>query len=136
MSVLNKKWFIIPQKDKKIGLPQNPILMLLAATAIYSMIIPTAIIDLSTVIYQEIYFGIMNIPKIKRSEYLVFDRQKLAQLTAMQKLGCVYCSYVNGILAWCKAVANQTETYSCAIKHLATKEGQEHQQDFYEFNEI
>ncbi|MBD3280136.1 hypothetical protein GF389_01255, partial [Candidatus Dojkabacteria bacterium] len=110
MSEVNKKWFIIPQKNKKLDLPRNPILMIVAAVSIYSMILPAMIIDISTVIYQEIYFSIMKIPKIKRVDYLVFDRQKLKQLTPTQKLGCVYCSYVNGILAWCKAVANQTET--------------------------
>lgn len=136
MAQINKKWFIIPQKGKKPELPRNPLVMLFAAIAIYSMIVPIVILDITTYIYQETYFYIMNIPKIRRSDYLTFDRHKLAQLSPMQKLGCVYCSYGNGILAWARAVANQTETYSCAIKHIATKEGQEHQSEFYEINSI
>ncbi|MBN1331961.1 hypothetical protein JW978_03690 [Candidatus Dojkabacteria bacterium] len=136
MEKINRKWFIIPQKNKTIRLPRNPLLTVFAAIAIYSMIIPTVFVDITAQIYQVVYFSIMHIPKIKRSDYLVFDRQRISTLNPMQKLGCIYCSYVNGILAWAKALANQTEIYSCAIKHSTKREGQEHQEEYYEINNI
>ena len=37
------------------------------------------------------------------------------------------------MIAWVKAVINQTEIYSCAIKHKKPVKGQDHQNDFYEY---
>lgn len=125
---------IVPQKDTRFKTPDT-FRALIAAIFIWSMIGPLIILDICTYIYQEVYFSILEIPKIKRSEYLVFDRFELEKLTLVQKLGCLYCSYGNGILAWAKDVANQTETYSCAIKHNTKKKGQEHQGMYYERSE-
>lgn len=102
---------------------------------IWSAIIPIIMMDLYTTVYQAVYFTIQGIPKISRAEYLNFDRWNLSKLTLGQKLSCIYCGYANGISAWCKAVVNQTEVYSCAIKHKYEMPGQEHQREFAEYKE-
>lgn len=104
----------------------------IAALSIYSMLIPFAFLDICLFLYQGIYFWYLNIPKIKRSQYFIFDRMDLDKLSHWQKINCFYCEYVNGLTAYAKAVANQTEIYSCAIKHKTKKFGQEHHQEFYE----
>lgn len=107
-----------------------------AGLAIYSMIIPIMIIDAWTQIYQLVYFGLRGIPFVKRSEFLIMDRFNLKKLTFAQKVNCLYCEYANGVLAWLKAVANQTEIHSCAIKHSVQPLGHEHQQNFYSYNQF
>ena len=54
---------------------------------------------------------------MKRADYLVFDRGQLAYLNTIEKIGCVYCSYANGLLAWITEVAARTEQGFCPIKH-------------------
>ncbi len=74
--------------------------------------------DLVCAFYQLICFPIYRIKWVKRSEYiLIFDRNKLPYLDGMQKLGCMYCGYANGILRYMKEVAGRTEKYWCGIMH-------------------
>ena len=35
----------------------------------------------------------------------------------MDKLGCVYCGYANGLLPYASQIAAKTESYWCGIKH-------------------
>jgi hypothetical protein len=82
-------------------------LVLLTAPVIYAGIVPFLLLD----------FPIYNIAKVRRSDYLVFDRDHLAYLNALEKLNCAYCSYANGIIAFTREVAARTEQYWCPIKH-------------------
>jgi len=123
---------IIPQEDKVIKFP-SIVLQFIAAISIYFMALPYFLLDLAILQYQAIYFEITGIPKLKRSDYVIFDRSKLSKLNFGQKVNCVYCEYVNGLSAYAKAIANQTEIYSCAIKHHTMAEGQEHQKDFFDY---
>ncbi len=101
---------------------------------IWSLIIPVTITDLWLGFYQFIYFGVHAIPKISRSEYVVVDRHHLKKLTFWQKLNCAYCGYANGVINWAKAIAAQTEIYSCAIKHWHPAKGQEgHEKGYYSY---
>ncbi len=109
-------------------------LRVIAGTAIWAMVIPTMLIHLSLWLYQEIYFSTYEIPKMRFRDFLIMDRQKLSKLTWGQKLSCAFCAYTNGVAAWFKAVSNQTEVYSCAIKHSVFKEGQEYQKEFFEYD--
>jgi hypothetical protein len=68
-------------------------------------------------LYQAVCFPIYGIAKIKRADYLVFDRLHLAYLNALEKLNCAYCSYANGIIAFTREIAARTEQYWCPIKH-------------------
>jgi len=126
--------FLVPQKNVRMDrMPLRKIhLVLIAALAIHGMIIPIVFLDVTTFVYQQVYFSIFSIPKISRKKYVKFTRHALPQLSVVQKWSCWYCEYTNGVLSWAKAVANQTEVYSCAIKYSHTFEGQEYQEHFYE----
>lgn len=91
--------------------------MILTAPAIYALIIPLLLLDLFVAVYQAACFPVYGIPRVSRSEYLVFDRGRLAYLNAVEKLNCAYCSYANGLLAYVREVASRTEEYWCPIKH-------------------
>ena len=94
----------------------NPLVML-TAPLIYAGIIPFVLLDIFVSIFQAVCFPIYGIPKIKRADYLVFDRHHLAYLNALEKLNCAYCSYTNGIIAFTREIAARTEQYWCPIKH-------------------
>jgi len=128
---------ILVTKKRRLFLHEhNPFAVLLAAITIYAMIIPMMISDVATSIYQAIYFSVFDIPKIDRREYVVMDRWDLKKLNLIQKLNCVYCEYGNGVTAWAKAVASQTEIHSCAIKHRHLVRGQQEGEDYYKYSDF
>lgn len=92
-------------------------LVILTTPVIYSLIIPFILLDIMVTLYQFICFPVYNIPKVKRAQYLVFDRNHLSYLNTIQKINCAYCSYGNGIIAYTREVAARTEQYWCPIKH-------------------
>jgi len=128
---INKQAGVIIQEGKSLDFG-NPIHVALGTLSIYFMIVPIGFLDFCIWFYQFLYFGSRKIPKIKRSDFVVMDRGKLKRLNFIEKVDCVYCEYVNGVLAFAKAVAAQTEIYSCAIKHKFSAPGQDHQNEFYE----
>ena len=91
--------------------------MILTAPVIYSLIIPLVLLDLFVVVYQGVCFPVYGIPRVRRRDYMAFDRGHLAYLNAIEKLNCAYCSYANGLLAYVREVASRTEEYWCPIKH-------------------
>jgi len=95
----------------------SPFLVLLTAPIIWSCLLPLAFLDLVISTYQALCFGIYGIPKVCRSDYLLFDRNRLAYLNFLEKLNCAYCAYGNGVLAYTAEVAARTEQYWCPIKH-------------------
>ena len=92
-------------------------LSIATAPIIYAVVIPLAFLDLSMSLYQAICFPAYGIPKVRRGDYIIFDRHKLAYLNALEKFNCVYCSYGNGIIAYAQEIASRTESYWCPIKH-------------------
>jgi hypothetical protein len=98
-------------------LRQTPLTFVLSAPAIYGMIIPLLILDLSITTYQHICFRIYRIPRVDRSEYMLIDRHHLAYLNIIQKLNCMYCGYANGLMAYAREIAARTEQFWCPIKH-------------------
>jgi hypothetical protein len=60
----------------------------------------------------------------------------LKRLNFRQKISCAYCAYGNAVSSWVKAVMNQTETYSCAIKHSTERKGLEYQKDFLPYDKF
>ncbi len=91
--------------------------MILTAPAIYALIMPVLLLDLFVVVYQTVCFPVYGIPRVRRSDYLAFDRGQLAYLNALEKLNCAYCSYANGVFGYVREVASRTEEYWCPIKH-------------------
>jgi hypothetical protein len=92
-------------------------LSIVTAPIIYAVVVPLALLDLSMSIYQAICFPAYGIPKVRRGDYIIFDRHKLAYLNALEKFNCVYCSYGNGTIAYAQEIASRTEAYWCPIKH-------------------
>jgi hypothetical protein len=92
-------------------------LNILTAPIIYSMIVPIAVIDASFSVYQALCFPLYGISRVRRSVYIVIDRQHLAYLNTIEKLNCVYCGYANGVLAYVREIAGRTEQYWCPIRH-------------------
>jgi hypothetical protein len=116
-------------------LDANP-LVILCAPVIYSLIIPIALADLWIMAYQAICFPIYKIPKVRRRDYLIFDRHHLAYLNIIEKINCGYCSYANGAIAFIREVASRTEIYWCPIKHARRVLGPHpHYQGFADFGD-
>ena len=116
-------------------LDANP-LMILSAPVIYSLLIPIALADLWVMAYQAICFPVYKIPKVRRRDYLVFDRHHLAYLNIIEKINCAYCSYANGAIAFIREVASRTEVYWCPIKHARRVLGPHpHYQGFADFGD-
>lgn len=87
------------------------------APVIYAVFFPMLLLDLSVTIYQLVCFPLYGIPRVRRRDYLVFDRAHLAYLNIVEKFNCAYCSYGNGLAAYFKEVVARTEQYWCPIKH-------------------
>lgn len=94
---------------------------ILSMPFIYGMIIPAVILDIFLFIYQQTAIRLYGIPLVKRSEYIVFDRKHLSYLNMIQKINCLYCSYVNGLFSYAVEVAGRTEKYWCPIKAARRK---------------
>ena len=90
---------------------------LLTAPIIYAVAVPLLLLDLMVTLYQWICFPVYGIPKVKRSDFLVFDRHHLAYLNLLEKFNCFYCSYANGLLPYFREIVGRTEQYWCPIKH-------------------
>ncbi len=94
-----------------------PLLQFLAAPIIYGMVIPAILFDVLVFIYQQVVFRIFKVEFLKRSDYIVYDRHYLGYLNSIEKLNCVYCSYINGLMQYASAISARTEFYFCPIKH-------------------
>lgn len=90
---------------------------ILSAPFIYSMITPFVLLDVWLNVYQAICFPLYRIPKVRRADYIVIDRHRLAYLNSIEKVNCVYCGYGNGLIAYAREIAARTEQYWCPIKH-------------------
>lgn len=93
--------------------PQN----LITGPIIYSMIFPMMLFDLCVSFYQFACFPIYGITKVKRSDYIVFDRHQLDYLNFIEKFHCTYCEYGNGLMGYMGEILARTEAYFCPIKH-------------------
>lgn len=93
--------------------PQN----LVTGPIIYFMLIPMLLLDLTVSLYQAVSFPIYRIAKVRRADYIVFDRHELGYLNFYERLHCEYCAYANGLLSFCTEIVARTEEYFCPIKH-------------------
>ncbi len=93
--------------------PQN----LITGPIIYGMVIPMMLIDLCVTLYQWTCFPIYGITRVRRGDYIVFDRHYLGYLNFIEKFHCTYCEYGNGLMAYMTEILARTEQYFCPIKH-------------------
>jgi hypothetical protein len=113
--------FLRQQRRYKIGLlgflARTRPLVALTAPLIYAGWIPFLLMDLFVTVYQAVCFPVYRIPRVRRADYMVFDRADLPYLNAIEKFNCFYCSYGNCVAAYTREVAARTEQYWCPIKH-------------------
>ncbi len=109
---------------------------IVTAPVIYSLIIPFMLIDFMATLYQQICFRVYGLPRVKRSSYFVFDRQRLAYLNVIEKFNCVYCSYGNSVISYVREIAARTEQYWCPIKHTRRARDPHHfEQNFLDYGD-
>lgn len=129
--------FLRQQRRYKVNLlrfmAQSRPLVLLTSPIIYLGWIPFLLMDVFVTLYQAICFPVYRIPKVRRRDYLNFDRAALPYLNLVEKFNCFYCSYGNGVAAYTREVAARTEQYWCPIKHARRVRGaHERYPDFFE----
>jgi hypothetical protein len=95
---------------------------------IYSLAPPFVLLDLCVQTYQRICFPLLGIERVRRREYLRFDRHRLGYLNLLQKGNCLYCGYVNGLVAFVRDVAARTEQFWCPIQHANHPRGKHRRQ--------
>lgn len=107
-----REWFAGSRVQSIISLP-----------FIYGMIVPFVLLDFSLFCFQVVCFRLYDIKPVTRSDYVVIDRHRLSYLNFFEKTNCVYCSYVNGLIAYAREIAGRTEQYWCPIKHARKVKG-------------
>ncbi len=118
-----KKW--------KVGvveavLKSKPLLIFkftLSAPFIYGVFIPAVIFHFALELYHQVAFRLYGIPLVKMKDYFVFDRAFLSYLNWLEKINCLYCSYVNCLIAYSQEVGGRTERFWCPIKHAKKSKG-------------
>ena len=112
--------------------PQN----LITGPIIYSMILPLLVFDLFISFYHASCFPIYRIEKVRRKDYIVFDRQRLVYLNFIEKFHCIYCAYGAGLIAYAGEIVGRTEEYFCPIKHAQKIAGRHaHYAHFLEYGD-
>lgn len=119
--------FLRQQRRYRIGvlrfLARARPLVVLTSPLIYLGWIPFLLMDAFVTLYQWVCFPVYRIPRVKRADYLVFDRAGLPYLNLIERFNCFYCSYGNGVAAYAREVAARTEQYWCPIKHARRVRG-------------
>jgi len=98
-------------------LAQARLTNLISAPIIYAVFLPLLAADLAVTVYQWLCFPLYGIPRVRRRDYLLFDRNHLAYLNIIEKFNCAYCSYATGLASYVQEVIGLTEQYWCPIKH-------------------
>lgn len=83
---------------------------ILSVPFIYLVAVPLGMLDLTISLYQLVCFRLYRIPLVRRRNFFVYDRGRLAYLNVLEKLNCQYCAYA-------REVVGRTEQYWCPIKH-------------------
>ncbi|MBS1164548.1 MAG: hypothetical protein H6R00_573 [Proteobacteria bacterium] len=108
----------------------------LTAPVIYSLLIPLLVLDAWVSLYQAICFRAYGIPRVRRGDYVVFDRRHLAYLNWIEAVNCLYCSYANGVIGYVREIGSRTEQYWCPIKHaLRVIDPHDRYRDFLEYGD-
>lgn len=93
---------------------------MIAAPFVYACLPVFLLLDLFASMYQAVCFPLFGIPKVRRSDHLIFDRGRLPYLNLLERLNCIYCSYTNGLASYLVEITGRTEQYWCPIQHSRT----------------
>lgn len=109
---------------------------LVSAPFIYAVFFPMLLLDLFATLYQTVCFPIYGIPRVRRRDYMLHDRNSLGYLNLLEKFNCFYCSYADGLTAYLREIIGRTEQYWCPIKHAERLQGTHTRYDrFLEFGD-
>jgi hypothetical protein len=96
---------------------------MITAPVVYSLLLPFVVLDGWVSAFEAICFRAWRIRRVKRRDYIAIDRHRLSYLNGLEKANCMYCSYVNGLLAYVREVAARTEEHWCPIRHARRVRG-------------
>jgi hypothetical protein len=114
-----------------------PLLFLLTAPIIYAAVFPPLLPDLTVSVYQAVCFPVYRIPRVRRADYFVFDRELLPYLNWVERFNSAYCSYANGLLGYAKEIVARTEQYWCPIKHArGVQDSDLHYAKFFDYGDV
>lgn len=103
---------------------------------VYIFIVPAIMFHIALELYHRIVFFGYKIPYVSSKDFFIFDRHNVKQLNIVEKVNCLYCSYVNGLMAYAKEIAGRSERYWCPFKHKQDpKQPHDHYMKFIEFDE-
>ncbi len=131
--ITNKKVYFekeIKRQNKRLAkkiryyLKDAPLLNIITTPVIWSCLLPALFLDLVVSFFQLVCFPVYSIPKVKRGDYIVFDRHYLSYLNGIEKINCYYCGYFNGLISYVQEIAARTEQYWCPIKHAKPTKSQ------------
>lgn len=105
---------------------RGDILTIVTAPVIYSLIVPFVIVDVWVSLYQAVCFRAWGVTRVRRREFFSIDRHRLGYLNGLEKVNCVYCSYVNGVIEYVREIAACTEQYWCPIRDWKTAKNRHH----------
>lgn len=98
-------------------LRRSPLAALVVAPAVYGLILPLVLMDVSVTVFLWVCFPAWGMERVRRADYVILDRHRLAYLNGIEKLNCAYCGYANGVIAYAREAASRSEQYWCPIKH-------------------
>ena len=125
--VVPKKYIKLwKHRSKQIQVPINW-RYFVSMSFIYGMFIPSVIFHVAIELYQQVCFRLYGIPLVNYRDYFITDRQLLSLLSPMEKINCIYCSYVNNLLRYSSEIGGRTERYWCPIKYYRRVEAQHSQ---------
>jgi len=90
---------------------------MLTVPFIWAVFPPALLLDVFVSLFQAVCFPVYGIPRVRRSDYIIIDRNYLRYLNTIEKMNCIYCGYFGGLIAWTQEVAARTEQYWCPVKH-------------------
>ena len=90
---------------------------ILTIPVIWACLLPALFMDIVVSLFQMICFPVYSIPKVKRNDYIIIDRQYLSYLNLIEKINCCYCGYFTGLIGYVQEITARTEQYWCPIKH-------------------
>ncbi len=92
---------------------------ILVGPIIFGLIIPIAVLDIFIELYHHVCFPVYRLALVSRKKYIKIDRYLLTYLSFIQKIYCIYCGYVNGVIHYWSVIGGVTEQYWCGISHQA-----------------
>lgn len=87
------------------------------AWILYTALPAIFLMDLFCIIGNNFLFKLIGIPPVSRKEYIrPFSRRYLPGVSTWYKLGCMYCSYANGVAYYFQVTAMKIEFLYCPWK--------------------